>query len=131
MRLAREFTTEIEVRFADLDAYGHVNNAVFFTYLETARTKLFLGPFREFLDGGLLFLVARAECDYRQPIELREKVTVTLHPTRVGRSSFELAYTLHDGSGTAYAEAKTVMVCFDRKLGRTVPVPDAFRTAFA
>jgi acyl-CoA thioester hydrolase len=126
-----KFTTEIEIRFADLDAYGHVNNAVFFTYLETARIKLFFERFREFLDSGLLFLVVRAECDYRKPIELREKVAVTLTPGDIGRSSFDLSYNLHDGNGTLYAEARTVMVCFDSKTGRTVPLPEAFRTALA
>ena len=123
------FSTDIEVRFADLDAYGHVNNAVFFTYLETARTKLFLHNFLDFLDGGLFFLVVRAECDYRQPIRLADRVVVSMTVSRLGRSSFDLDYTIHDGKGVTFAGAKTVMVCFDRHRGRPVSLPETFRQA--
>ncbi|MFO7812351.1 MAG: thioesterase family protein, partial [Pelovirga sp.] len=56
------YTTSIDIRFADLDAYGHVNNAIFFTYLEHARVKMFQEYFGAFLDSSLLFLVVRAEC---------------------------------------------------------------------
>jgi len=120
------FSTDIELRFSDLDAYGHVNNAVFFTYLETARTKLFLDRFIDFMDGGLLFLVVRAECEYRKPIRLSDRVVVSMNISRFGRSSFDIDYTLHDGSGSTFATAKTVMVCFDNKLARTVPIPEGF-----
>ena len=115
----------IEVRFADLDAYGHVNNAVYFTYFETARTRLFLEPFQALGRQGLLLLVVRAECDYQKPIKLTDRVIVDLVAERIGRSSFDLAYTLHNGAGTIFATAKTVMVCFDAKLGNPIAVPAA------
>lgn len=118
----------IEVRFSDLDAYGHVNNALYFTYFETARTRLFLEPFLELRRQGLLLLVARAECDYHKPIELTDRVVVDMVIERIGRSSFDLAYTLHNGSGTNFATAKTVMVCLDAKVGRPVAVPAAILT---
>ncbi len=123
------FSTDIEVRFSDLDAYGHVNNAVFFTFLETARTKLLLDRFLECQSNGLLFLVARAECDYKRPIELSDRVVVLMSLSRVGNSSFDIDYTLHNGDGTVFAEAKTVMVCYDQKLGKTVRVPEQFKLA--
>lgn len=114
---------DIEVRFSDLDAYGHVNNAVFFTYLETARTKCFLKDFVEFARSGLLFLVVKAECEYKRPIDLTDRVVVTLRIVRIGNSSFDIAYRLHDGNDVTYAEAKTVMVCYDQAQKRTIPVP--------
>jgi len=118
------FSTDIEVRFADLDAYGHVNNATYFTYLEVARTKLFRDEFTEMMRNGLLFLVVRAECDYRRPIELTDRVIVEMAMKNFGRSSFEIAYRLHNGGGTLFATAATVMVCFDRGKGATIPVPE-------
>ena len=124
----RPHSLPIEVRFADLDAYGHVNNAVYFTYFETARTRLFLEPFQALGRQGLLLLVVRAECDYQKPIELTDRVVVDLVVDRVGRSSFDLAYTLHNGAGTIFATAKTVMVCFNAKLGKPVAVPAALLT---
>ena len=120
------YETEIEVRFADLDAYGHVNNAVFFTYMEIARTKLLRDKFIAWQKRDLLFLVVRAECDYQQPITFSDRVFVSLEIDRIGRSSFDLTYRLHNGAGRDFATARTVMVCFDAGAGTTVPVPDEF-----
>lgn len=124
-----DFSTDIEVRFADLDAYGHVNNATYFTYLETARTKLFLGRFIDLLNRGLHFLVAKAECEYRKPIQLADRVTVAMTVARIGNSSFDIDYTVHNGNGVTFATAKTVMVCFDQELGRPAAIPESFRQA--
>lgn len=126
---SRRLSTDIEVRFADLDAYGHVNNATYFTYLETARTKLFMEKFVKFMDEGLLFLMAKAECEYRKPIGLADRVVVSMAVARVGNSSFDIDYAVHNGSGVTFAAAKTVMVCFDRNLGRSVSIPESFRQA--
>lgn len=122
-------TTEIEVRFADLDAYGHVNNAIYFTYLETARIKLFRERFASMLESGLLFLVVEANCRYLKPIELKDRVFIDLSTEELGRSSFTLDYLLHDGQGKEFAKARTVMVCYDAQAGRTVRVPEDMRQA--
>jgi acyl-CoA thioester hydrolase len=124
-----EYSTDIELRFADLDAYGHVNNAVFFTYLETARVKLLQDKFLEFLNRGLLILVVKAECSYLQPIELTDRVVVSMRVDRVGGSSFDLDYRIHNGAGVSFAEAKTVMVCFDQQRKKPVAVPEEFKAA--
>lgn len=117
-------STEIEVRFSDLDAYGHVNNATFFTFLEVARTKLFRDSFTELMRQGLLFLVVRAECDYKAPINLSDRVIVEMQMRNFGRSSFEVTYRMHNGAGTLFATAATVMVCYDNRQNRTVPIPE-------
>jgi acyl-CoA thioester hydrolase len=124
------FATDIEVRFSDLDAYGHVNNAVFFTYLETARTKLFLEKFLDFMNDGLFFLVAKAECEYKKPIDLTDRVVVDMSVTRIGNASFDIDYSMHNGNGIVFALAKTVMVCFDRSVNRPTTLPDPLRQAF-
>ena len=128
---AATFSTDIELRFSDLDAYGHVNNAVFFTYLETARTKLFLDKFIDFLNGGLLFLVVKAECEYRKPIQISDRVVVSMTAPRIGRSSFDIDYTIHNGQGSTFATAKTVMVCYDGKRGQAVAIPEDLKTHLA
>jgi len=125
-----EFTTPIEIRFADLDAYGHVNNALFFTYLEIARIKSFQQYFGEFLENQLMFLVVRAECDYRLPIEMNDLLQVTVRTERVRRSSFDFSYRMHDGAGKIFAEAKTVMVCYDPKIKKPVAIPPEIKTVF-
>lgn len=124
------YTTDIEIRFADLDAYGHVNNAVFFTYLEHARVKLFQEYFGAFLDSSLLFLVVRAECDYRLPITLKDRLLITLTVEQLRHTSFTFLYRLHDGHERVYATARTVMVGYDPHLKRPAALPAEIRATF-
>lgn len=107
----------VPVRFTDLDAMGHVNNAVYLTYLEQARNDCYLELTgrRDILgeDGGLDFVVARAEIDYRAPVHHGESVTVTIRPEAVGRSSFTWTYVATNGAGAQVATARTVLVAYD------------------
>jgi acyl-CoA thioester hydrolase len=126
--MPQTFSTTIELRFSDLDAYGHVNSALYFTYLETARVKLFRDFFREVTQHGIFTLVARAECDFKIPITLYDNLIVTLWIAKTGRSSFELEYRLHDDQGKTYATARTTMVCFDSIKNKTVAIPEIIKT---
>lgn len=125
--MPQTFSTSIELRFSDLDAYGHVNSAVYFTYLETARVKLFSDFFREVTQHGIFTLVAKAECEFKIPITLYDEVIVTLWIARTGRSSFDLEYRLHDSQDKTYAIAKTTMVCFDSIKNKTVAIPEIIK----
>ena len=117
------FSQPIEVRFSDLDAMGHVNNAVVISYMEQARYqwwRTFLGG-RRFQEEG--FLIARVEVDYRMPILIGDDVRVALHCTMVGNSSFELSYRLTKGvDGEVFAEGKTVQVMLDFVAQRPKPL---------
>lgn len=128
---AFEYTVPIEIRFADLDAYGHVNNAVFFTYLEHARVKMFQEYFGAFLESSLLFLVVRAECDYKAPITLNDQLLITLTVEKLRHSSFTFNYLLHNGDGRHFATARTVMVGYDPQTEKPVALPAEIRQTFA
>ncbi|ORJ60683.1 acyl-CoA thioesterase [Geothermobacter hydrogeniphilus] len=119
--------TEIEIRFSDLDAYGHVNNATFFTYLETARVKLFQERFADLMQRGILFLVVEASCRYLKPIGLNDRLLIDIRTEKIGRSSFTLGYRMHNGADTTFAQAQTVMVCFDQKRQKPTELPEDFR----
>ena len=107
------------VRFRDCDAMGHVNNAVFSTYLEEARIGVL---------GGLTdFILARVEIDFRSELRSGEEVEVRTRCSRIGTKSFDLEHELV-ADGRVVAEAKSVLVSFDYGLGASVPVPDALRT---
>lgn len=121
--LTFEFNTPIEVRFADLDAYGHVNNAIFFTYLENARVKLFKQRFGPFLESEMLFIVVRSECDYLVPIELDDPLQISVAVEQITFTSFTFAYHLHNGDGKTYAKAKTVIVSYDPKIKKPAAIP--------
>lgn len=117
------FKEEIKVRFADLDAYGHVNNATFFTYLETARTNTFLSTFNNLMEKGILLIVVKAECSYLKPITLIDRVFVEFGITSKGKTSFVIEYEINNGKSVTFATASTTMVCLDKNSGKPVKVP--------
>ena len=125
------FVCTVEVRFADVDAMHHVNNAVTVSYLEVARVKLWRDLFG--LRGGpadFPFVVARIEIDYRRPIELGDDVEVGVAATHVGRTSFTFAYRVEAG-GRLAAAASSVQVAYDYEKRVPIPVPDQLRRLLA
>jgi len=118
------------VRFRDLDPMGHVNNAVFLTYIESARVAFLqhLGTVEEVDDIALI--VARVEIDFRAPIRFGDEVDVTVEATRFGEKSFDLAHELRVGD-TVVAEAKTVLVTYDYERREPVSIPDEWREKLA
>jgi acyl-CoA thioester hydrolase len=117
-----EFVHRDTVRFRDVDAMGHVNNAVYLTYIEDARIA-FLRPLGADVPEMIL---ARAEVDFRAPLSEGDELQIGVRPARVGTKSFELEYELRVGDKLA-AEAKTVIVSYDYAAGRPVEVPDHWR----
>ena len=111
------------VRFRDLDGMGHVNNAVFSTYLEQARLAWFGVEDEHALRDVIL---ARTEIDFRSPVQAGETVEVGVRPSRLGAKSFELEYALRAG-GRLVAEAKSVLVGYDYERGESRAIPDRWR----
>ena len=124
-------TVPISIRFSDLDAYGHVNNAVFFTYLEEARIKL-IGPnFRSEMGEETVFVVAHAACSYKVPIEYGADLFVTMTVREMRRASFIVDYVIGDRAGSTYATAETTLVGFDPVARRAASIPEWLDTALA
>jgi len=117
----------IEVRFRDLDALGHVNNAVYLTYLEVARVAYFSRLQRDWLEKGH-FILARAEVDFLRPILLGDPVEVGVRVARLGRSSFHMEYLVR-AAGEEAARGKTVQVWLEG--GRPAPLPPEVRARIA
>ena len=114
------------VRFRDLDAIGHMNNAVYATMLEQARLA-FLSPNGASVENMIL---ARLEIDFRSQVELGETIEIEVMPSRVGTKSFDLEYVMRAGERIV-AEAKTVLVAYDYENARTVELPDAWKELLA
>ena len=121
------FTTAINVRWADLDAYAHVNGTTYFTYMETARVLFYGSLGLDCLHGPLRTFIARSECDYRIAIGSDDKVQVDVVVSRVGNTSLDLLYKLHDTKGQTFATGKTVMVVVDAETLQPAVVPECFR----
>jgi acyl-CoA thioester hydrolase len=125
------YTKRVEIRWRDMDAFRHVNNAVYLTYLEEARDEWFL----EVLGNGLLlndFVLARCAVDYRSPLTQDDGyVDVELRCTRVGRSSVttgERVIAVSDGR--VAAEAEGVLVHYDWESRTSKPLSEEIATAF-
>jgi acyl-CoA thioester hydrolase len=114
------------VRFRDLDALGHVNNAVHATYLEQARIE-FLRRFDATQEDMIL---ARLEIDFRAPVGYGEEVEIEVRPARVGTKSFGLDYTVRVAERVV-AEAKCVLVAYDYEREESVELPERWREALA
>ena len=126
------------VRFSDCDPLGHLNNAVYLTYLEQARINLWraqIGAWpRPMTEGGRRegFILARAEVDFRAQVREGDELEVRLALAGFGRTSATYEYEITDvGSGRLVAEAKTVQVWIDYDAGRPVPITDALKATLS
>lgn len=119
-------TTEIQMRFGDVDSLGHVNNVAYAQYLETAR----LAFLHDLAERGVEFrmVIARLEVDYRREVKLGQRVTVQLLVSRVGTSSFDCVYRVL-ADGELSAEARTVQVNVDFASRRPRPLQGHVRAA--
>lgn len=124
-----ELVVPMQVRFSDVDRFGHINNAVYLSYMEVARLRIFqdesLGASVESLAGeGAGIVIGYQEIAYRAPIGPNvQTVDVAAWVTRVGRSSFDLAYSVRNGE-VECAIASTSTVLIDVSTGRPRALPD-------
>jgi acyl-CoA thioester hydrolase len=121
---------QIEIRWRDQDPYGHVNNAVYLTYLEEARDEWLeqtLGADGELWD----FVVARVEIDFRRELtQSDDSVLARCELASIGTSSIRTRETLTTEAGNLAAEAEAVLVARDRESGSSRPLSPGERAAF-
>ena len=120
----------IEIRWSDLDVYGHVNNAIYLTYLEEVRDEWLGGRLGD-PDAIWNWVLARVEIDYRRELALKDDVAVaSCRLDRVGNSSVATREEVRTADGELAAEAKAVLVARDRESGRSRPLTAVERAAF-
>lgn len=123
------FSTKIQIRFIDMDAFRHVNNANYLTFCEIARTEYWKKRIRwDWTKLGII--IARVEIDYLKPLTLKDKLIVYVRTSKVGNKSFELEYVLSSKQHNrqiVHATAKTVCVCIDYNTDTTVPIPKKYK----
>ncbi len=125
------FYHPMEVRYADIDAQGHLNNARYLTYFEQARLLYFeeLGLFRKgqsFMDIGMI--VADIHIKFRAPVYLGAAIRVGVRTEAIGNKSITLRETIADAvSGQLYADGTVVLVTYDYHAHKTIPVTEEWR----
>ena len=124
------FVHKVEVRFRDLDAMGHVNNAVFLTYVESARVAYWLKLRGRAGLRDMDLILARTEIDYRSPLGFGETAEIGLRFAEVGRSSFVIEFVMLEGATQRLvAQGRNVLVYYDYAAGRSAPMPDQLRAS--
>lgn len=121
---------EIQVRFADIDMMGHVNNSVYLSYFEMTRVhylEKLLGRKWDYTREG--FLLARNEIDYIKPLFLHEQPKIYLRTENLGNKSFTFTYEILV-DGELRTKGLSVMVAFDSQTKTTIAIPEKMREAF-
>jgi len=124
----RKVVYEIEVRFRDIDSMGHVNNAVFLTYFEEGR-KVFLRDVLAIVDPkDYPFILAHIDCDFLRPLKLGDSPLLEVWIGEIREKSFAFAYRIVErwDEAVVYTKGRSVMVLFDYKENRSIPIPKDF-----
>jgi acyl-CoA thioester hydrolase len=122
--MTRAFEHPVRVRWRDVDALGHVNHAVFLTYLEEGRDAFYAS----ILGAEPLYVVVRIEIDLRAEVPLGEKqVTVAVEPERLGTTSMTTRELIRTAAGTLAAQARVVTVRWDPQRRTPIPFTDLER----
>ncbi len=121
--------TPIEMRFRDLDAFGHVNNVVIMTYIETARLRYLLDLNLRSARAGwndIAFILAHIDCDFRKPIFYGQKIEVGSRVTEIKNSSLRMENRV-EADGELAAESYGVLVHYDYAAGSSLPISGEMR----
>jgi acyl-CoA thioester hydrolase len=122
--LATAFERSVDVRWRDADALGHVNHAVFLTYLEEGRDAFFVQTLR----SDPSYVVVRLEVDLRAEVRLSDKrVTVRIEVESLGTTSITTRETIFLPSGEVAADARVVTVRWDQDQRKPVALTEAER----
>ncbi len=118
----------IPMRWGDMDAYGHVNNTVYFRYMEQVRVEYLENLGYRIVPQGTAPVIINAACTFLVPLSYPGVVDVRMYLGRPGRSSIPSRYELRlQGSETLHATGEAKIVWMDVESGKSVPIPDDLR----
>ena len=121
---------DIPVAWGDMDAFGHVNNTVFFRWCETARIAYFesAGMLARMKEDGVGPILAQAAVQFRKPVTFPDTITAETAVTQVGNTSFVLTYRLTSrAQGAVVGEGDSVVVMMNYRKAQKAPIDDALR----
>jgi len=124
---------EIPIAWGEQDAFGHLNNVVYFRYFESVRMHYLerIGVLRSHREDDIGVLLASTTCDFLRPVEWPAKLIAHTGCTRIGNTSFTLEYVITDEAGEVVARGSSVQVMYDYARSIKVTVPAAIRAAIA
>ena len=121
------FECELPLRFADMDADQHINNAVFYRYMEETRMRWIATLGLPMLPPEPIPVLAANACSFRAPLVYPGNVGVEIYLGQVGTASLRTHYVIRNGNGELAAEGYAVSVWFDPQTQRSTALPEAIR----
>ncbi len=128
------FYHPIEIRYGDIDAQGHVNNACYFTYMEETRVRYIasLGLWDRRAFDSIGIILAETCCTFLAPIELADAIRVGVRTTRLGNKSLTTEYRFEEATRSQLmATGRAVLVAYDYQQQESIPIPGDWREALA
>jgi len=123
------FRTPITLRWSDLDAFNHVNNARYLTFLEQARIEWFETVDEPWMTDDIGPVVATATLNFKRPVEYPASIAVELFTERLGNTSVTIGHRIVAEDGTVHCDGHVVAVWINRRSGKPVALPAAVRRA--
>jgi len=127
-------TVEFPIHWGEMDAFGHVNNARFFTWFESSRIAFFRAAGIALTPADSMApILAAAHCDYLKPVVFPLEVVVGARAEKLGKTSLTLEHAVwpKGNSGELLAKGTSVVVLLNYATGAKVPIPDSIRAAIA
>ena len=127
--MSHVFRTPVSLRWSDLDAFNHVNNSRYLTFLEQARIEWFETLDKPWMDDHSAPVVASATLNFKRPIAYPAQVAVELFTDKLGTSSVVIGHRIVAADGTVHCDGHVVAVWVDRQTGKPTPLPPGVRRA--
>ena len=117
-------STKIQIRFGDCDMGGHVHNAAYLHYFESARVNFFVSELGTNWDWGANGLILKKNIvEYQHPVHIEDDLKVEVRTTHIGTKSFTLSYAVINGNGLLMTSGESVVVCFDYTHNHSIEIP--------
>lgn len=127
--MSHVFRIPVSLRWSDLDAFNHVNNSRYLTFLEQARIEWFETLDEPWMDDHSAPVVASATLNFKRPIAYPAQVAVELFTDKLGTSSVVIGHRIVAADGTVHCDGQVVAVWVDRQTGKPTPLPPGVRRA--
>lgn len=118
-----------QLRFSDVDQFGHVNNSVYFQLFDTCKSQYLFDVVGSDIYNRLAIVVANIQADFITPVFYPDEIAIETSVIRLGNKSFTLVQrAVNTRTKEIKCQCRTVMVCFDTATNESIAIPDDFRT---
>ncbi len=121
----------VQLRFSDVDQFGHVNNSVMFSIYDMAKTEYFKVVLRELLNEDTLAVVVNINADFIHPVFYGDHIEILTAVVKIGTKSITVSQqAVNTKTGSVVSTCRTVLVAFSALRNDSIPVPDEIRQRF-